>query len=479
MSVDPTTGTASPFGNSVRAAMGSVDITCEPGVPLGGNARADKAARGVHDPLFATVLLVDGGHGQGTRAEGAWALIGLDLLATTAELTEALAQAVCAATDGAIAPARVVVCASHTHSGPDVLCGMGFDLADYAPVDVWRDEAVLRVAELAAELWAGRSAVTVTTGQVHEGSVAFNRRLAHRDGHVVMNWEDVPAEEIIGPLGEIDPRLTTLVFEGADGAPIGAVLHYTLHPAILAGHDWLVSADWVATARRRLSVRLGGAPVLFLNGALGDINHLDYRQPGRAIGFDESERVGSAVGAAACASVASGAAGVSGVAPHSGVLRSRLAHLDTRLPQRVVDPAMLAEAEALLAANAGRPVDALDGIPPEARAQWVVSRGRWLTEWLDVRVRFFQLGQVSFVGVPFEVFVEFGLALSRRFPEHEVRVVSLTGDYLGYLPTAVAFTQGGYEPSFGTSTVCAGAGERLFATIEGALAAFLDTEVRP
>jgi hypothetical protein len=78
-----------------------------------------------------------------------------------------------------------------------------------------------------------------------------------------------------------------------------------------------------------------------------------------------------------------------------------------------------------------------------------------------------------FVYVPFEVFVEFGLALREAFPEHLVRVVSPANGYHGYLPTASAFAEGGYEPTLGTSTVQPGQGEYLFHRIETEVRAML------
>lgn len=132
------------------------------------------------------------------------------------------------------------------------------------------------------------------------------------------------------------------------------------------------------------------------------------------------------------------------------------------LDQRTVSREQLDNARKLISDNAGRPVEALDGIPAEAYAQWTIVSGRELTPLLDVNLSIIRFGHVVFVYVPFEVFVEFGLDLRHAFPDHVVRVVSLGGGYYGYLPTAVAFAEGGYEPTFGTSTVACGQGEYLF-----------------
>ena len=82
-----------------------------------------------------------------------------------------------------------------------------------------------------------------------------------------------------------------------------------------------------------------------------------------------------------------------------------------------------------------------------------------------MRIAVLQLERVVLVYVPFEVFVEFGLLLRDAFPGQLVKVVSPANGYFGYLPTAVAFAEGGYEPTLGTSTIVPGQGERLFHSI--------------
>jgi hypothetical protein len=255
------------------------------------------------------------------------------------------------------------------------------------------------------------------------------------------------------------------VFRDHSGGPLGAILHFTLHPAILVGHDGLVSADFVAEAGQALEQALD-APVLFINGALGNINHLDYREAARAIGFEESERVGKALGLAAVAALDN---------PQTLVDLDDLEcrRLTVVLDQRTVDRDRLQHALAVLAAHAGQPVEALDGIPEAAYAYWEANLGRTLTPLLDVNVRVLRFGRVVLVYLPFEVFVEFGLGLRRMFPGHVVRVVSLGDGYHGYLPTAVAFAEGGYEPTFGTSTIEPGQGEHLMHQVTTEVGAML------
>lgn len=444
---------------TTRVGFAQADISCAAGTPLGGNARTDKAARGVHDPLHATVavFVVDG------RQQ---VMVGLDLLSAPSHLVAAIADAIESRTG--IPASCVFVSATHTHSGPDVGRGHSMDQHDYTMVDEWERTAVSLIAAGATEALRDAVPATMRISTTEIGGVSFNRRLIHRDGSTRMNWEGVPPEEILGARGPVDPSLLVLAFYDDRETPLGAVVHFTLHPAILVGHEWLVSADYVAEAGELVSRALEDAPVLFLNGALGNINHLDFRDRGRAIGFAESARVGTALGRAAVDAIHRSDAPV--------VLDSVWSRaLTVTLEQRTVGREQFDAAQTLLASSTGE-VEALDGIPPEAYAQWAVTAGRRLTPLLDVRIAILQLQHVVLVYVPFEVFVEFGLLLRDAFPGQVVKVVSPANGYFGYLPTAVAFAEGGYEPTLGTSTISPGQGERLFHHIETELHGMLNGE---
>lgn len=422
------------------------EISCSAGTPLGGNARVDNSARGVHDPLHATVVVIE----SGTTAH---VLVGLDLISAPRELVEEISEEIQRRTG--IPAASVFVSATHTHSGPDVMYGGGMEERDYSAVDAWRKGAVPTIAQAAAEAQRNAVPADLHFSTVDVPQLAYNRRLAHSDGTTHMNWEELEPGDVLAELGPIDTELLVMLFSDEQGSPLGALVHFTLHPAILVGHDWLVSADYVAETSATISASLCGAPVLFFNGALGNINHINYRDAGRAIGFNESARVGTALGKAAVDALA------------RETVKLDLAEIEAHvfsaaLTQRTIGRKQLEHARKVLAANEGRPVEALDGIPPEAYALWTISAGRRLTPLLEVDVSIIRLDRVVLVYVPFEVFVEFGLEIRSAFPDQVVRVVSIGGGYYGYLPTAKAFAEGGYEPTLGTSTIECGQGEYLF-----------------
>lgn len=435
----------------MRAGFAQVDITPDIGVPLGGNVREDKAARGTHDPLFANIAVLG--------SDRPIVLIGMDLLGVTATFTAAICAAVHAATG--IPAEQVVTFATHTHSGPDTSRGSGFDRGDYSAVDVWEQLAAPAIAQGVADAVRNAAGATVNVARGQAPGYAFNRRLLLADGTVRMNWSAVPDSAV--PAGPVDDEITLWTFRGLDGAAVGALVHFTLHPAILVGHDWLYSADYIAALTATIRARVGDVPVIFANGALGNVNHLDHRDNGRAIGFGEAERVGAGIGASLSALS-------DAVIPEPGV---RMHRTTIELDQRTVDRERAAWARRTLRANGAAPVDVLDGVPDAAYACWTLERGKHLAPLMDVPVAAVELGDTVFVFLPFEVFVEFGLGIRDALPGKIIRVVSLAHDYLGYLPTRDAFEQGGYEPTFGTSTIDAGQGEYLF----GQIAAWLRGEV--
>jgi hypothetical protein len=58
-----------------------------------------------------------------------------------------------------------------------------------------------------------------------------------------------------------------------------------------------------------------------------------------------------------------------------------------------------------------------------------------------------RLGDVLFVGVPGELFVEIGLAIKKQSPAPYTYILYNTNAYLSYIPVPKAYEEGGYEPN--------------------------------
>ena len=60
-------------------------------------------------------------------------------------------------------------------------------------------------------------------------------------------------------------------------------------------------------------------------------------------------------------------------------------------------------------------------------------------------IQVLRIGNISFVGIPAEVFTEIGLEIKKKSPFPHTFIVELANGCFGYLPTKEAFKKGGYE----------------------------------
>lgn len=432
----------------MRVGIAVAPVHTPRGVPLGGNVRADKATRETHDPVTVTVLALE-------HAGGRVLVVQVDLIGISSGLLVLVEKRLRDVID---LPMEIVLCATHTHSAPDVMRGFGFDDHDYSSVDAWEEEAAEVVLVTAVRALSDLAAAELRMSLGAVANVAFNRRILRADGSIRMNWDVAGARagELAAEAADDEVVVVRML---VDGRTVGVLVHFALHPAILVGLGGAVSADYVHFLRRRVQEEVGVVPVLFLNGAMGDINHIAEDAQRRETGFAEAERVGVALGEAVGALLEA----------DGEILTESMDLRRVRVPlrQRVPSAADLARARELIDNAAGRHADARDGIPALAYARWLVRRGALLDDHVEIDVTVLAIGRLVLVVLPFEVFVRFGLDLRRAHPEIVAKIVSLGGGpYLGYLPTGDAFDEGGYEPTFGTSTIERGEGERLLSVVD-------------
>jgi len=217
---------------------------------------------GVHDPPRVRALAL-----ESADARVLWLsldLVGVDPTLVT-ELRARLART------GAPPPV-VIVSASHTHSGP----GAYADSAFWAFVAADRESpavrrSILAVMERAArEAWRRREPARVVAGTGTVTGVATSRL-------------DQP----------LDPELGVLKVTAVDGRPLALVWNYAIHGTALGHGNFQISGDLMGEASARLE-RETGVPVLFVNGAAGDVSPIGRGWPG-------VETIGSTLAGAALA----------------------------------------------------------------------------------------------------------------------------------------------------------------------------------
>ncbi len=435
----------------------AVAFTPPPGLPLIGNFRDDYAARGVHDPLYARALVVRG-------AGGAMAgLLLLDLCMVTHENAGVLREVI--ARTSSVPPDRVLIAATHTHSGPAPMrlgsmpvsppAALRRFLAKAATA-VGRAERALRPADLLA-------------GAARETRVAFCRRLACRDGRTHMNWEHLDPAFVRRALGTPDTVLRVLAARGTDGDWRAALVNFGLHPAVLAGDNWLYSADYpgyLAEALRRLHGP--GLVPLFANGCCGDVNHIDYRDPLQGRGYGMTQRIGYLLAVAATEAMQR-------AVPVRGTT-VRVSRESVRLDRLPVSAARRVWAARAVARAARRPARGqVDGVPDEFYARVLLEMHARQHAPAEAEVMVLRLGDAAVVGLPGECFSALGDRIRRGSPARHTLVVELANDELGYFPVRQAFAAGGYETTPGSTFFRPGAGERLADSARRQLARLFDS----
>jgi neutral ceramidase len=413
--------------SSYQVGAATADITPPVGTPLAGNFRDDYASRGVKEPLRSRALVVR----QGDRAV---ALIAADLVTAPDALVARVRQEV--QNSCGLAPQQVMVAATHTHSGPAVEPVAGPDVS--AAVI---EQVLPGIVQSCVRAWESCQAMGFWATTTRGDGLFFNRRLRLRDGSTVMNWTLPLSESIDRELGPVDDQIGVLLAGRDRDHPAAVTVNAALHAAVLAGDNWLMNPDWPGYYYRAVRAIFGpDTTAMFLQGAEGNINHIDAHDPLQGRGFKEAQRIGSAVGLAA-AGARFDAPPVAGPIAWSSQVIS--------LPPRRITAQQRTWAERVVADahRSGRELPGqVDGIPELIFARDQIELAQRPQPY-SAEIQVFRIGDVAIVGLPGEFFVEFGLAIKRASPARVTLVVGLANGSAGYVPTAAAFDEGGYEPT--------------------------------
>jgi hypothetical protein len=249
----------------------------------------------------------------------------------------------------------------------------------------------------------------------------------------------------------VDETMHLLAFRPAGGGPLTLVVNFALHCDTVGGT--LISADYPGHLTRRLQEALDtDTVVLFLTGAAGDINHIDVLHGEAPATHDHELFMKTTRPAELTGEIGRKLAeAVLGLLP--GLAFSAewdVAEAHTRLRAGVRQPTaeQLARARALLATQSADDLTEADDIY-DYDALLLSELGQ--TE-VELELQAVRLGPAALVGIPNEVFTELGQLLRAQAPLAETLVVELANGAEGYLPTARAFAEGGYETRLARSS---------------------------
>jgi hypothetical protein len=289
------------------------------------------------------------------------------------------------------------------------------------------DDCVKRSAEaLKAALPKAVAFTHIGTGAAEVKEVASNRRILGNDGKVkFVRTSATKIQEVRDePVGLIDPKLRTLSFWD-DEKPLAALHFYACHPMSYYG-DGRVSADFCGLARQKRQDETGIFQVYF-NGCGGNITAGKYNDGAKENRPVLRDKIHSAMTAA-----------------WKDTKRTAVKEYDWRYEAVKLPPrreASFGEEQSTQVLNDPKAT-------PAKR-----NNGAFQIAWLKRKDIPIELNCLDFGGtvialfLPAESFVEYQLAAQKMRPDAVVNVAAYGDDGPGYIPTARAYLEGGYEPT--------------------------------
>lgn len=413
-----------------QAGVAVVDITGPVGGMLGGYGGRTHGATGIHDPLYVRTLVISDGRESIVIAV-------CDLVGVSAGMVErarAMIEAECG-----IPASNVCISATHTHDGPE------------DPIrrreSAYVNDTARKIAGSVRIAKAVMRPATLKLGTAEVTTISQNRR--DPDGPI----ETVAKVLLAAPTGA--------------GTPVATLVNYACHATVLERDNYLYTADFPGATAVFLERALGGAGI-FMQGAAGDINPVWMRHD-----FEEAERIGSILGAAAARtalelrplgerqwgvnlswSEETSKEPAPGTVLGGPGVRGAQTFLD--LPRRVLPPQEEIEQEAAaieqrLAALADDDVAGRRGLRPRLNELRVnLTRIRQMaaqpgeTMWAEVQALRIS-DECAVVALPGEFLVEIGRELERRCGVRHLLICGYANDYLSYVPMAEHFPEAGYE----------------------------------
>jgi len=410
--------TGSARAATLKAGVAKVDITPPPGLTLWGFENRKAPATKAHDPLYARVLVLEAGDSR-------LALVALDLgrpfgpgsLKTLRDSVQKRSGI-----------SNVLVVASHTHSAPVIA-----DFYALGPPP-WEAATLDKIAGAVEE--ASRHLVEARLGTGYGDTYIGHNRLRHNpDGSV--SWFERDTTRI--PTAPIDPTVSVLRVDMADGKPMAILVNYACHPVVFGSDNLEYSADFPGVMTKTVESAFGGQPLcIFLQGAPGDINpyyavtKLDEgaaqwcEWTGQHLG-EEAARVAREIHTEASPSPSIDYSEES--LPFR--LRWNLDQFRERV-MRALGPVGYQEYASGLAPQFQLPV-----------ATVLINR------------------RIAFMTMPGEPFVNFQVNWRDRCPVEDAFFLGYANGYFGYFPTIRASTEGGYGAASSSTWIEPGAGERM------------------
>jgi len=421
---------------SLQGGCAKINITPPVGVRLIGSY--GKPSDAILDELYVRAMVLDDGH---TTV----AIVSADLLYTPLEEITSPVRNLVKEKCG-IPPQNILLCATHTHSGPEVFTRSKLPPTKATPLSdmeqAYLRTLISRIVNTVLQANQNKKPVRIGTAKGRIPEIVFNRRTLDPNEAAVMTWRvppEVAATRKIetnpdsftsvsftlppeGPsvrFGPIDPELCVLRVENMEGDIIGSLMNFGCHPVCVYPYlPTTISADYPGDATDVVE-QIEGGVCLFTLAPAGNL--VPYQR-----GVEAHQQIGKAL---------------------AGETLRRLQFAPTTdkvtlqaLTKKIRFPVKQTPAE-----SKTKDMNKAEEVNPAPKD-------------ITTEIQVLRLGEIYLLGLPGEILVEIGLEIKQRAGIENLFIISLSNDTVGYVCPRPAYKQGGYESGTGTH-LAEGAGE--------------------
>ena len=379
----------------LRAAIIKVDISPSDSQYLVGYG--ERKSTGIHDRIYHRIVALDDGKTQ-------FFLISTDIcLFSPSEYDKVVSRL---QKEHGIDPLNVWWSVTHTHSAPEVGPPGIYGVYMGNRVNHTLDSAYTSMIEeslIDGILEAKKNLVPARLGVGWGFSNAnINRRAVDVDGKASLG---------LNPDGPVDRRIGLLRIDKMDGSPIALIANYPIHGTVLGDKNLQVSGDAPGMVSEYVEGKIG-APVLFINGAAGNLAPIYSVHPTPAAGHLSQFRV---------------------------LLGDKILEANKKIIS-ITDTVKLFAGELTVET------------PRKPGLVWSADMSRYTAttkagiNMVKLPIRFLKLNEeVAIWSAPVELFCEISNEIRDRSPFPYTFYFGYTNGWFGYLPNAAAWPYGGYE----------------------------------
>jgi len=438
----------------LKIGTSRVDITPPIGMPHANwGSAVHQVAEGIDMNMYCYAMYI-----ESESTNNKIVILDFDLCSMSDEIGDMVRDAVISSLD--IPKENIRVCMSHTHAGPpygrDDSTGGGWITEGVELINPYYDSFPAKISKAVNEAVISAVDCNVSYGN-GRSDININRRPADKSGTLFTgrNWS-----------GVVNHSVDVIGFDDVNGDPVATIVGYACHPTILGPENRLLSPDYPGHMRKTVEEIIGGR-CLFFQGAAGNQGPIHTfvgdvevaRKAGKILGleaskvrmsmdpFEREEKLVEIIPAGADLGMYEDVA----ISEPNDDLLINNAYID--LPTMDFPPYEEASEiynnalEELKKARESGNVEEIKKMVSKVKRANFTRKNSSRSEGgkVNIWIQTIKIGDIILQGLPLEPFIEYGNKIKSLNPNKKVVLSGYSNGIYGYLPTAKAYEEGGYE----------------------------------